>query len=175
MVGIIGRGGRVACGIGHAGGAPGDVGLRGGGVAAPVCVRVDDTAGGVLPRGAGGDTGGVFLLEYKAIHHDRFGGDVGGRDAAVLGSLRIRIINAPLRGSQAAFADGNHFTFQRGAQLRDELLLLNSWGFLIRCSGVYSSSAKNKRAQIFTCAPLLYSLFVTVIFNDCDASCINGL
>ena len=38
-------------------------------------------------------------------------------------TFRICIVDIPLSGSQAAFVHRNHFTFQRGAQLRDQLLL----------------------------------------------------
>ena len=110
MVRIVGRSGRVARCIGHAGGAPGKIRHRGGSVAPAIRLRVDDTAGGVLARGGGGDTCRVLLRNRKTVHRHRLGGDAAGRHSTVLRPFRSFIINTPLRGSQAAFTDKNGFT-----------------------------------------------------------------
>ena len=123
MVRIVGRSGRVARCIRHAGGAPGKIRHRGGSVAPAIRLRVDDTAGGVLARGGGGDTCRILLRNRKTVHRHRLSGDAAGRHSTVLSSFRSFIIDTPLRGSQATYADRNHFTFQRGIQLRDKLLL----------------------------------------------------
>ena len=70
-----------------------------------------------------GDFLSILLRKNATVHRHRLGGDAAGRHSTVLRSFRSFIIDTPLRGSQATFADRNHFTFQRGAQLRDKLLL----------------------------------------------------
>ena len=97
--------GLVAGGIRHAGGTPGNIGHRGGGIAPAIRLRVDDTAGGVLARGGGGDTCRVLLRERKPIHRHRLSGDAAGRHCTVLRPFRSFIIDTPLHGSQATFAN----------------------------------------------------------------------
>ena len=121
--GAVGRGSGVALCIRHADAAPGDIRHGRGRVAAAIGVRQFHTRGGVAARGGGHDAVKVLLRNRKTTDRHRFGGDGGCGAAAVPDSFRICILNTPLHRSQAAFVHRNHFTFQRGAQLRDKLLL----------------------------------------------------
>ena len=77
MVRIVGRSGRVARCIGHAGGAPGKIRHRGGGVAPAIGFSKRHTADCVAATGGSGDTCRVLLRNRKTVHRHRFGGDVG--------------------------------------------------------------------------------------------------
>ena len=79
-------------------------------IGVPGAVELD----GQRTRSGGHHTCRILLRERKAIHRHRFGGDVGCGNSAVLNTFRILTILRPLRGSQAAFANKNGFTLQRG-------------------------------------------------------------
>ena len=64
--------------------------------------------GSIAARGGGHDAGSIFLWNRKSIHRHRLSGDGGCGNAAVPDTFRIRIIDAPLRGSQAAFVHENY-------------------------------------------------------------------
>ena len=110
--GAVRRGSHIAGGISHADAAPGDIRHGRGGIAATIGVRQFHARSRVAAGGGGHDAINILLRNRKAIHRHSLGGDVGCGNAAVPDTFRIRIIDAPLRGSQAAFVYRNHFTFE---------------------------------------------------------------
>ena len=70
-----------------------------------------------------GDFLRILLQEGKTTNHHHLSGDGASGRCTVLHSFRSFIIDTPLHGSQATFANKHRFRLQRGAQLRDKLLL----------------------------------------------------
>ena len=74
----------------------------------------------IIHRVAAGEGGDnicrVLLRKREAIHHHGLGSDGTGGRRTVLHSFRMFTIPRPLGGSQAAFADEEQFSLQRGAK-----------------------------------------------------------
>ena len=122
-MGMISRGGGVACGIRYGGGAPRNIRMRGGGIAAPIRLHQHHARSGVSAGGGGGNTCVVRLREGETICHYGTGGNGRGGDGAVGGSDRRCSIQRVGGGGQASFVSDNRFLLQRGGSAGDKLFL----------------------------------------------------
>ena len=102
---VIDRGGAVAGGVGAADAAPGEVGVRGRGVAAAVRGSQRDTCNGVRSGEGTGDALMVGLRGDEAIHDPGGGRKGGGGDGFVVQARHavIASISDALRACQAPF------------------------------------------------------------------------
>ena len=107
--GAVSGGRRIARRVGDGNGAPGDVGLRRGGVSSSVGLGQSDPCGREGARLRGRDARVVRLRGGEAVDDRRR--DVGGRNTVFLRPLGPRAVFRPRRGCIAARVGGDGFLF----------------------------------------------------------------